>query len=151
MRVSCRMDRISNTFKYSRRHRRYFCFIIYWTIGVKIPGPARLLCVAVPRRKNWSRLYARFIKRRKKLYVRKVESFRWKYAREPVRNRESLRKLEFDEELVSRLHRLVRRTIPPFALASIVLSSLSAICTFNPRDIDPPTWLCHLGYYFRPI
>lgn len=66
MRVSYR---ISNTFKYSRRHRRYFCFIIYWTIGVKIPAPARLLCVAVPRRKNWSRLYARFIKRRKKLYV----------------------------------------------------------------------------------
>jgi len=142
--LSCR---ISSTFKYSRRHRRYFYFIIYWTIGVKIPAPARLLCVAVPHRKNWSRLYARFIKRRKKLYV----CIRSRVSGGNTRANQFRTAKVYEAGIRWRARFVytglsVVRFLPP----SIALSSLSAICTFNPRDIDPPTWLCHLSYYFVP-
>lgn len=61
-------------------------------------------------------------------YVYKVESFRWKYAREPVRNRESLRSWNSMKSSF-RLHRLVRRATPPSTLEhpSLSLRSLPSV------------------------
>lgn len=103
---------------------------------VKIPVPARVLCVAVPRRKNWSRLHARFIKRRKKLYV--LHTYGQEFPveirpRTPVRSRESLRtEIRWRARLV---YAGLSVAVPSSAFA---FASLSFRSFFLRRPFQPP-------------
>lgn len=140
----------SNVLKYSRRHRRYSWFIVYWTIGVKIPVPARVFMRPRCRSVKIDRGYMQDLS---SAFARSCTYGQEFPVEMQVRNQFGIAKvcqaaIRWRARLVYVALSVARDSFLRVRASRRSFRSLPSVPSTPATDIDPPTWRCRFGYYF---